>query len=33
MVKPTTETMNTLRRPQCAHSQPVSGSAMAEATM
>ena len=32
-VKPITDTMNTLRRPQRAHSQPVSGSAMAEATM
>jgi hypothetical protein len=32
-VKPITEMMNTRRRPQWPHSQPVSGSAMAEATM
>ncbi len=32
-VKPTIETMKTLRRPQREHSQPVSGKAMAEATM
>ena len=32
-VKPITEMMNTRLRPQCPQSQPVSGSAMAEATM
>ena len=32
-VKPTMETMKTLRRPQREHSQPVSGRAMAAATM
>lgn len=33
MVKPITEMMNTRRRPQWPQSQPVSGSAIAEATM
>jgi len=33
IVKPITNTMNTLRRPQWPQSQPVSGSAIAEATM
>jgi hypothetical protein len=32
-VKPITATMNTLRRPHCPHSQPVTGVAMAAATM
>jgi hypothetical protein len=32
-VKPMTEMMNTRRRPQWPHSHPVSGNAMAEATM